>query len=376
MSFSKIYQHALDRQGYHKDAAQAKVVDHLDDLYNVLLSARNGSGSLIESLSKTFRLKTKNNAIKGCYLWGDVGQGKTWLMDLFFDEAPVKSKLRFHFHEFMQYIHLALSEFQPQKDPLKAVAKSLVKKAQLFCLDEFHVSDIADAMLLHGLLDEMYRQGAVFVITSNVIPEDLYKNGLQRGRFLPAIDLIKHNNCILRLDGGTDYRLQNDTSNCNYYCPLTPNTDELLEERLKSLAVGEVANDIAISINNRTIQTLANAKNIVWFDFETICGGPRAAVDYIALSHQYSVVIISNIYKMDETHDDLARRFINLIDAFYDRDVGLIVSATGWPSDLYTGSRFKFEFARTVSRLEDIRSKPLIQAMENPGDFDKAIALP
>jgi len=376
MSFSKIYQRALDRQGYHKDAAQAKLVDRLDDLYNGLLHSGTAPEPWFVGLFQAFRLNMKGKVMKGCYLWGDVGQGKTWLMDLFYDAAPVKSKLRFHFHEFMQHIHLSLSEFKQQKDPLRAVAKSLLRKAQLFCLDEFHVSDIADAMLLHGLLDEMYRQGAVFVITSNVMPEDLYKNGLQRDRFIPAIDLIKHNNHILRLDGSTDYRLKNHATNCNYYCPLNPDTDRLLEKRMNSLAVGEVEKDIPISINNRTIPTRANAKNIVWFDFDNICGGPRAAVDYVALSHQYSIVIISNIYKMDESHDDLVRRFINLIDAFYDRDVELIVSATGWPSGLYTGSRFNFEFSRTVSRLEDMRSKPLIQSGKNPGDCYKAKGLP
>ena len=376
MSFSEIYRQALQRKGYHIDDFQAKAVENLDVLYSGLMHSDFGSESLLAGLSKLLRGNTSNNEIKGCYLWGDVGQGKTWLMDLFFDEAPIELKLRFHFHEFMQQIHHLLTEFKQQKDPLKVVAKSLVSKAQLFCLDEFHVSDIADAMLLHGLLDEMYKLSAVFVITSNVAPEDLYKNGLQRGRFLPAIDLIEYHNHILRLDGGTDYRLTTKLSNRNYYCPLTPDTDSLLEERLYSLAVGEVVKDASISINKRPIQVRANAKNIVWFDFDNICGGPRAAVDYIALSSLYSIVIISNIYQMNESHDDLVRRFINLIDAFYDRDVELIISATAWPSELYKGNRFKFEFARTVSRLQDIRSKTTIEAVHNIDDSDNAKVLP
>lgn len=376
MSFREIYQAALAQKEYHKDDSQAKVVECLDVVYSALFQFRSGPDSFIASLLRVFRRNKNYRGIKGCYLWGGVGQGKTWLMDLFFEVAPIDLKLRFHFHEFMQQIHLALSDFQQQKDPLKEVAQSLVRKAHLFCVDEFHVSDIADAMLLDGLLTEMYRQGAVFVFTSNVMPEDLYKNGLQRGRFLPAIELIKHENHILRLDGDTDYRLNNHIANCNYYYPLNSNTDSLLEERLYSLSASGVDKDITISINNRTIQVRANAKNIVWFDFDVLCGGPRAAIDYIALSHQYSVVIISNIYRMDESHDDLVRRFINLIDAFYDRNVGLIISATGWPSDLYTGSRFKFDFARTVSRLEDIRSKPLIQASNNLDGLDNIIELP
>jgi len=376
MNFSKIYKAAIDKQGYHMDVAQAKLVDHLDNLYNQLLDVSSRADYLLDGLLKTFRVYKNDQATKGCYLWGDVGQGKTWLMDLFFSEAPIKSKKRFHFHEFMQHIHVALSQYSQQKDPLKAIAKSLVEETQLFCLDEFHVSDIADAMLLHGLLDEMYKRGAVFVITSNVMPDNLYKNGLQRGRFLPAIDLIKANNHILHLAGRIDYRLKNATTNSNYYCPLTPDTDLLLEERFYALAIGETATDTPISVNNRPIKTHANAKNIVWFDFDDICGGPRAAVDYIALSQEYSVVIISNIYKMDESHDDLARRFINLIDAFYDSDVDLIVSATSWPNDLYSGRRFTFEFSRTVSRLEDIRSKPLIQAAGDACNFGNANQLP
>ena len=376
MSFSKIYQLALDRQEYHKDDVQAKAVEQLDELYKELLRADLESNSIVTRLWKALRSKNYQNEIKGCYLSGDVGQGKTWLMDLFFSEAPVKLKLRFHFHEFMQQIHFALNEFKQQKDPLKAVAQSLVRKAKLFCLDEFHVSDIADAMLLHGLLDEMYRQGAIFVITSNVIPEDLYKNGLQRGRFLPAIDLLKQNNRILRLEGGMDYRLKGQSSNCNYYCPLNSDTDRLLEERFFSLVVGEVAEEGTISINNRTLQTRAAATNIVWFDFDVLCDSPRAAVDYIELSNRYNVVIISNLYRMDESHDDLARRFINLIDALYDRNVGIIISATAWPVDLYAGSRFSFEFTRTVSRLEDIRSKQIIQSTQNQGDSHKVMVLP
>ncbi len=358
MEFSKHYQQALVRKGYHRDEAQAKIVSHLDDLYKLLLNS--GSGSLYQKLPPV--LRRKDNTIKGCYLWGGVGQGKTWLMDLFFAEAPTRHKLRFHFHEFMQHIHQILSGYRQQKNPLKLVAGSMREKARLFCLDEFHVLDIADAMLLYGLLHEMYKQGAVFVITSNVQPEELYKNGLQRSRFLPAIDLIKSRNHVLQLDGKQDYRLQTQLANRNYYCPLQSDTDDNLQARFNDLAIGEFKKETAIHINKRAIPVQAVSDNVVWFEFKDICGGPRAAVDYIALAQAYDIVMIANIFKMDESYDDMARRFINLVDAFYDRGTGLIVSATVWPKNLYSGRRFRFEFSRTISRLEEIRSRSLLKS--------------
>ncbi|MDX1811828.1 MAG: cell division protein ZapE [Gammaproteobacteria bacterium] len=359
MSFKKIYQEAINRAGYHKDDAQATMVEHLDLLYADLTMTPAPSGILRNGLAKAFRLGQRNKGIQGCYLSGGVGLGKTWLMDLFFNSVPIIKKSRFHFHEFMQRIHQELACQKQQRDPLKQIARSLVEQAELICLDEFHVLDITDAMLLYGLLDEMYRRGAVFVMTSNVMPDELYLNGLQRSRFLPAIELIKSRNRVCQFHGDKDYRMLKRAYNLNYYCPLTTDTDRILEERFNFLASGPISKTTALTINSRPIHVRAHAQNIVWFDFEEICGGPRATIDYIYLAQHYDFIIISNVFRLDEENNDIARRFINLIDELYDRNTGLIISAIAWPGDLYSGQRLAVEFARTVSRLQEIRSREI-----------------
>jgi len=370
MSFKKVYQEAIVREGYHKDDVQAMMVENLDLLYTELTMVQARAGRFSNGLTKVFRSK-RSRCIQGCYLWGGVGLGKTWLMDLFFDAIPITKKSRFHFHEFMQRIHQELALQKQQRDPLKRIARSLVEQAQLICLDEFHVLDITDAMLLYGLLHEMYRHGAVFVMTSNVMPDELYQNGLQRSRFLPAIELIKSRNRVYQFAGDYDYRMQKRISNINYYCPSTPETDRMLLERFNMLATGTTFKEISLTINSRPVFARAYAQNIVWFEFEEICGGPRATIDYIYLAQHYDFVIISNIYKIDEINNDMARRFINLVDELYDRDTGLIISAMVWPSELYTGHRLAAEFARTVSRLQEIRSKAIPYPEEESKRIDK-----
>jgi len=371
MSFKIVYQEAIVREGYHKDEAQATMAENLGLLYTELIMAQDRSGGFSSSLAKVFRSRQHGQFIRGCYLWGGVGLGKTWLMDLFFDAIPISKKSRFHFHEFMLRIHQELALQGQQRDPLKRIARSLVEQSQLICLDEFHVLDITDAMLLYGLLHEMYRHGAVFVMTSNVMPDELYQNGLQRSRFLPAIELIKSRNRIYQFTGDSDYRMQKRISNLNYYCPSNPETDRLLLARFNALATGATFGDITLTINSRPVFARAHAQNIVWFEFEEICGGPRATIDYIYLAQHYEFVIISNIFEMDQWNDDIARRFINLVDELYDRETGLIISATVWPGELYTGHRFSAEFARTVSRLQEIRSKALPSPEDTAGRIDK-----
>ncbi|WP_455222806.1 cell division protein ZapE [Kaarinaea lacus] len=376
MSFKKIYQEAIVCADYHKDDAQATMVEYLDLLYADLTVAPARSGVLRNGLAKVFRGGRRSKDIQGCYLWGGVGLGKTWLMDLFYDAIPITKKSRFHFHEFMQRIHQELALQKQQRDPLKKVARSLVEQAELICLDEFHVLDITDAMLLYGLLDEMYRHGAVFVMTSNVMPDELYLNGLQRSRFLPAIELIKNRNRICHFEGGNDYRMLKCAYNLNYYCPLIADTDQILEARFKSLATGSISKATSLIVNSRPVFAHAHAKNIVWFDFEEICGGPRATIDYIYLAQHYDFIIISNVFRLDDANDDIARRFVNLVDELYDRDTGLIISAIAWPGDLYTGKRLAVEFERTVSRLQEIRSREisLIEEVEI-GRTDKIVRL-
>ena len=356
MSFKSIYHNTLSNEGYHSDAGQATVVEHLDQLFAKLQRDPATKPGYINLWRKLIAAKQSSDIVQGCYLWGGVGRGKTWLMDLFFQAAPTESKIRFHFQEFMLGIHGLLEQFKGRKDPLKWVARHMTQRARLICVDEFHVSDITDAMLLYGLLEAMYQHGAVLVMTSNIPPDDLYKNGLQRSQFMPAIELLKRYNQIVQVGGDIDHRLRKNTDNRNYYCPLSPDTDSLLEHRFRLLAKGSIAINRSVTINKRSIATRMAADNIVWFDFAAICGGPRAASDYIALARRYDHVVISNIFRMDDSHDDMAKRFIVLVDEFYDRKTGLVVSATGWPQDLYCGERFAEEFVRTVSRMEEIRS--------------------
>ncbi|MGD8566777.1 MAG: cell division protein ZapE [Gammaproteobacteria bacterium] len=356
MSFKSVYQHALSRKGYHTDTAQAMVVEQLDQLFSRLQEKHNPASVYQGLWQKMIAGRQYTGVLQGCYMWGGVGRGKTWLMDLFYQAAPQVQKQRFHFHEFMQGIHDLLDQFKGCKNPLTRVADHMAQQARLICLDEFHVSDITDAMLLYGLLDSMYKQDVVLVMTSNIPPDDLYKNGLQRSRFVPAIALIKQRNAVIHLEGERDYRLRGDDDHTNYYYPLSVNTDSRLEYRFRSLAQGGVVASTPVTINKRPVPSRMAADNVVWFDFEAICGGPRAAADYIVIAQQFDHVIISNIFRMDDNHDDMVKRFINLVDEFYDRKVQLIISAMGSPAELYRGRRFGEQFKRTVSRLEHMKS--------------------
>jgi cell division protein ZapE len=356
MSFESVYRRALSREGYHTDDAQAMVVDQLDQLF-IRLQEKRSPAPVYERLRRKLTAGRQNaGAVQGCYLWGGVGRGKTWLMDLFYQEVPLAQKQRLHFHEFMQRIHDLLEQFKGCKNPLTRVAEYMAQQARLICLDEFHVSDITDAMLLYGLLDSMYRHDVVLVMTSNIPPDNLYKNGLQRSRFVPAIELIKQRNAVIHLVGDRDHRLRHDVDNTNYYCPLSADTDSRLEHLFRSLAQGSVVPNMSVTINKRPVPSRMAADNAVWFDFEAICGGPRAAADYIVIAQRYDHVIVSNIFRMDDNHDDKAKRLINLVDEFYDRKVHLTISATASPAELYCGRRFREEFKRTISRLEHIRS--------------------
>jgi len=361
MDFKTAYQQAIQCEGFVADSAQNHAVEQLDALYNNLINNKTNGGAIQQVWSKLTRRSSSGAHFQGCYLWGEVGRGKTWLMDLFYQSLPFKEKSRLHFHEFMQQIHARLKKIDGQRDPLVSVAEEIVLNNRFICLDEFHVSDITDAMLLYGLLDSLYKKGAVLLMTSNTHPEELYKNGLQRSRFLPAIELIKNRNQVLQVDGAEDYRLAKTQQEFNYITPLAPNTDLLLEKRFYDLLEGQVMYEGPILVNKRVMNHKMMASNIIWFEFDELCGGPRAASDYLYLAQNFDYVIVSNVFRMNETHDDMTKRFIDLVDALYDRQLGLIVSATGLPDELYSGRRFINEFKRTVSRLEEIRSSSYTQ---------------
>ena len=356
----KAYQERLKHNGFVSDAAQQRAVTALQQLHDELIAS-----ATIER-SFTRRLLGKLSArgpspVRGRYIWGDVGRGKTWLMNLFYESLPFERKLRLHFHDFMLQVHEKLAGMQQQKNPLAVIARDFARQYRVLCLDEFIVTNITDAMLLSGLLDALFSNGATLVATSNRTPDDLYKNGLQRERFLPAIDLIKQHMQVLHIDGDTDHRIALLEQNDIYYTPITEETQQALSRRMKQLAAGTISADHVLTIHKRPIPTVMHADETAWFEFNALCDAPRAAPDYIALARSYHNIILSGVPVMDENMDDKARRFIYLIDALYDRQVKLIISADATPEKLYTGEMLRFAFNRTSSRLIEMRSNNYLE---------------
>ena len=357
------YNRQLQLKHYNCDPAQEIAVKQLAELQQELELFQAQTHTLQYKIKALFKINPKPP--RGIYLWGDVGRGKTWLMDMFFDtlnkEHELKSqKLRLHFHHFMRAIHDQLSLLQEQKNPLQHIARSFSSRYKLLCLDEFHVSDITDAMLLYGLLNSLFEEGITVVATSNLPPDNLYKNGLQRERFLPAIALIKQHMTSIELNGSVDHRLRLLEKADTWYFT-GKDTDKVLEERLLELTTSPAQRQHRVHINYRHIDTVIHANDIIWLDFEIICGDQRGSSDYIEIARQYHTVLVSNIPIMDDNHNDKAKRFINMIDEFYDRNVNLLASANGQPEELYTGHQLKFEFKRTVSRLLEMRSHDYMQ---------------
>lgn len=358
----EAYQDELASNGFVSDPAQKQAVDQLQQLYEALMNHDTSSMSPLKRLACYFRHYNRT-PVNGLYIWGGVGRGKTWLMNLFHESLPFDDKLRLHFHHFMLGVHEQLAQLQKQKNPLEAIASNLAEKFRVICLDEFIVTNITDAMLLSGLLDALFRRGVALVATSNRIPDDLYKNGLQRERFLPAIELIKQHTQVLHVDGKTDHRVALLEQHDTYYSPITENTDHELVQRMASLAPAKILTDQVITILDRPIQTRMHADEIAWFEFNALCDAPRAAPDYIELAREYHTILLSNVPIMDENLDDKARRFIYLIDELYDKCVKLIISADSLPEKLYTGRMLEFAFNRTSSRLIEMRS---VEYLERP----------
>ncbi|VAW53773.1 ATPase, AFG1 family [hydrothermal vent metagenome] len=374
MSLTEKYNKALQQPDMKADIAQQQAVTKLEALSLAL--TENNKNLFTQVLKKLSPLtQHQNNPIQGLYLWGGVGRGKTWLMNLFYDELAIKEKYRVHFHHFMLEIHEKLSALNTgnnkgqnndKKNPLQHIAKQLAKKYKVLCIDEFIVTNITDAMILSELMHALFKQQVCLVATSNRIPDDLYLNGLQRERFLPAIKLIKTHTEAFHLDGGVDHRTSLLEQNEVYYSPITDNTNQQLATRVQELAVTPVIENKILNILNRDIQTILCSEEIVWFDFEAICNAPRAAQDYIELVQQFNTVFVSNIPVLDEYSDDKARRFIYLIDELYDRSVKLIASAAAEPEKLYRGNMLEFAFHRTSSRLIEMRSHHYLTQQHKP----------
>jgi cell division protein ZapE len=366
MTPGKKYQRDLSRADFVADAAQQRAVEQLDRIYlEVLQSYRAGrAGKLREWLALLGR-GSRWEPVRGVYFWGGVGRGKTYLMDLFYDALPFEEKQRTHFHRFMRHVHRELNVLAGEKDPLPLIARRLAKRTRVLCFDEFFVSDIADAMILAKLLQGLFEQGVTLLATSNIVPDDLYRDGLQRARFLPAIELIKQHVDVVNVDSGNDYRLRVLERAELYHSPLDELAEESLLQSFIALAPDTGQRDVQLEVEGRYIAARWVADDVVWFEFAAICDGPRSQNDYIELSREFHAVLIGNVPVFDQ-QDDKARRFINLVDEFYDRNVKLVLSAAAALPDLYRGGRLAFEFQRTSSRLLEMQSHEYLAREHRP----------
>ena len=347
------YQSELDQGRLSPDLAQAAAVARMQSLYDELVAARSAS----RSRRLLARLAGRGaQPLTGLYLWGSVGSGKTCLVDMLYECLPFDNKLRVHFHRYMQWVHAELKQLTGVEAPLKPVARKLAGNAAVLCFDEFHVADITDAMLLSGLLHELFSLGVTLIATSNEHPDKLYWNGLQRERLLPAIELLKQHTHVLHLDTGTDYRLRYLDQARVYHCPADAASAQKLAQSFARIASGSVTSDAVVEIAGRELKCKRVACGVVWFDFTELCDGPRGVADYIELARQFQTVLVEGVPCLDDMDNDRAKRFITMVDEFYDCNVKLILSAQALASALYRGQRLAREFARTASRLIEMQS--------------------
>lgn len=367
MPILQEYKRQIQQKQLIDDPAQQQALQQLAQLQQQLANYNRQRRTLSHRIQAFFSRHSHapQGTPQGLYLWGAVGRGKTWLMDMFYDTLEIeneqgKNKLRLHFHHFMRSIHDQLSLIGDCKNPLQTIARSFASKHQVLCLDEFHVSDISDAMLLYGLLHHFFIQGVVIVATANQPPDELYKNGLQRERFLPAIELIKHYMSPVALAGKTDHRLRLLEQTNNWHISSQHSQAEL-ERSFNALATTPAQRNQSIHLNYRKIHSLMLASDIIWFDFDALCGDQRGPADYIELARQYQSIFVSDIPQMDDNQNDKAKRFITLIDELYDHRVKLFASAAVAAERLYSGQQLAFEFQRTVSRLLEMHSHTYMQ---------------
>jgi cell division protein ZapE len=360
-----LYQQHLDRRGFVADESQWRAVERLQRLFEEWTAYKSRRNTALK------RLIVKPTLPKGVYLWGAVGRGKSFLMDSFYLCVPLVRKRRVHFHHFMREIHREMNELKGTEDPIAEVAARTARRYRLVCFDEFHVSDIADAMILGRFLEQVMERGVVFCMTSNYAPDQLYPNGLQRERFLPVIDLIKEKLDVLQVDSGVDYR-------------------RLKMERLKVYHVGSDADfpkifdelkDVeeerqALDVDGRNIPYRKRAGGLVWFDFQALCGGARSYADYVDLAQRFHTVMLSGVPRMSPKNADAARRFTWLVDVFYDDRVNLVVSAEAEPEQLFVEGENSAEFQRTVSRLHEMQSVQYLQTERRKGGAGASMAAP
>jgi cell division protein ZapE len=361
------YNKDLQRDEFVQDCAQRLAVEKLERLYHVLVAAERPVSRGAALLRRWRRWRGQRSApIPGLYLWGGVGRGKTYLVDAFFECLPFKRKLRVHFHRFMQRVHGQLRELEGEKNPLALVADKLAEETRVLCFDEFFVSDITDAMILGQLMEYLFEREVTLVATSNIVPDGLYKDGLQRQRFLPAIALLKQHTEVVNVDAGVDYRLRALEQAELYHYPLDREADLSLLRSFEALAPESGQQWERLEINGRYLSSRWVADDVVWFEFAELCDGPRSQNDYIELARIYHAVLLGNVPQMGAATDDQARRFVNLVDEFYDRNVKLVISAAVPLLKLYGGGRLEFEFQRTCSRLQEMQALEYLGRSHKP----------
>lgn len=359
------YQLDVSSKRIKTDDKQRQAVQHTQRLYSELNVASQKKISFLSSL-----FKKNKSPVRGLYLWGGTGRGKTYLVDSFYECLPTKRKYRVHFHRFMLDIHQQLGDLPKLLNPLDVVAAKLAENMDVLCLDEFHVHDIADAMLLAGLLKAMFEQGITLVATSNIAINNLYKNGLQRERFMYAIELLSEYTDEFDLGDGTDYRF-NILENSEHFYVLDKNkTKEMGEDFLSykfiELAPCKPKTNRSIEINNREINYISYADDVIWFDYYELCQTNRSAHDYIVIAERFNTVLLSNIQIFNEQDDAAAKRFVHFIDAVYDHNVKFLATSADEPKTLYRGKRMKFAFDRTISRLTEMGTERYLKLAHNP----------
>lgn len=345
---SDLYRDHLEKNHLQQDQGQLLVLRSFDRLYEALQSNRS-------FFSQLFRRICNDDNRQGIYLWGTVGVGKTFLMDCFYNALTTTKKRRVHFHDFMQEIHIQLQQYSGQGNPLSLIAKSMCTKINVLCLDEFFVSDIVDAMVLAGLLKALFKEGICFVTTSNLPPAQLYKNGLRRDNFLPAIALLEQNLEVVHLCSKTDYRLHYLKSAGIYHTPLSDDAEKHMETAFQLYANGHFSVQ-ALTILERKISVIKSCEEAAWFDFEVLCGPMRSKQDYLALAKQFPIIFISRVPVFNDRPLDEITCFIQLIDIFYDTKIKLVISAEAPPHGLYTEGKLIFDFQRIISRLIEMQS--------------------
>lgn len=364
------YLKALNDGTHQPDEVQKEAVRRLESIYQAL-TAKEPPPQETGFFARVGKLLGKREEaeiapVRGLYMWGGVGRGKTWLMDLFYHSLPGERKQRLHFHRFMLRVHEELTALQGQSDPLETLADRFKAETDVLCFDEFFVSDITDAMLLGGLMKALFARSITLVATSNIPPDELYRNGLQRARFLPAIDAIKHHCDIMNVDAGGDYRLRTLTQAHLWLTPLNEQTQQQMDTLWQALAGVKRQQGPTLEINHRPLPTLGVENQTLAVTFDTLCVDARSQHDYIALSRLYHTVMLFNVPVMTPLMESEARRFIALVDEFYERHVKLVVSAAAPLYDIYQGERLKFEFQRCLSRLQEMQSEEYLRREHMP----------